>query len=387
MYEFKLPDIGEGLSEGELLEWLVNVGDHVREGQEIANVSTDKVNVEMYAPCSGTIAELCWKPGDIIPVGEVFVRFDIDESPKVDSVQTEPSRADAMNRTPHTDHTRKKSSDEIVKASPAVRRYAGEKKVALRLLSASGPDGFITRNDVDAFLANDSHDSANRITLSGARRAAADRLTTASQNMATATMSFEVAADALMHEFAIESSSAEAAAVKLTPLTLIVRCVVRALREQPMFNATIDDQSLLLHDDINLGIAVHTDDGLFVPVIRRADTLSTVELAEQLSVLSSRARAGKLSTEDLKDATFTVSSTGGMERVTMTATTPIINWPCVATLWVSRVTDRPRVVDGALDVGPTLTGSLSFDHRFLQGADGMAFINGFGAAICKSDHD
>jgi pyruvate/2-oxoglutarate dehydrogenase complex dihydrolipoamide acyltransferase (E2) component len=376
MYEFRLPDIGEGLSEAELLEWLVKVGDPVKEGEEIALISTDKVNVDLPSPISGIIAELPWEVGDIIPVGDVFVRIagksDSVVKPELDSADTDPSpkAAAALAREPAS----------RTKAAPALRRYAKDKGVDLSLVTPSAADGRLLRADIDTYLEKQSTGSEGAIEifkLSGARLAAAKRLAESSRTLATTTQTFEVNADAIVAETRRLSDAQSEGSSKITPLPVIAKCVGETLAKHLKFNANIveADNALEIHGQVNLGFAVDTDAGLMVPVVNDINAKETLALAAEISDIARRARANELKLDDIRGATFTLSSTGGLERATMVATTPVINLPNVAMLWVSRIIDRPRVVSGKLEAGPVMACTLCFDHRFIDGAEGTAFIN------------
>lgn len=377
MYEFKLPDIGEGLHEAELLEWDVKVGDTVGEGDSLAQVSTDKVNVELPSPCAGVVAELPWKPGDVIPVGEVLARID-DGRSGTDAAVAAESKPESEGRAQTEDREKRNR----VKATPAVRRYAAEKGVDLADVPAGGPGGAVSREDIDAHLAagTDSEGSAGRpgvtrLKLSGPRLAAARRLEQSWRTLATSAMTFEVEADAV--KAGLQKLSSQAGSVKVTPLAIIAACVCATLKEHPNFNAVIDDEARALdvHDAIHLGIAVDGPDGLLVPVIRDAGDKSVPDLAEAITDRAEGARSGRLQVADFQGSTFTISSTGSLEEATITATTPVINYPNLATLWVSRMRERPRVVDGSIAAGPMMNCTLAFDHRFVHGADATRFIN------------
>ncbi|HKJ17917.1 MAG TPA: dihydrolipoamide acetyltransferase family protein [Xanthomonadales bacterium] len=371
MFEFKLPDIGEGLHEAELLEWDVKVGDAVAEGDSIAQVSTDKVNVELPSPRAGVIAELPWNPGDVIPVGEVIAR--IDDGKKS---APEPNEIDDSGVSKESPSSPKREERKPVKAPPVVRRYAAEKGVDLSMVTASGAGGMISKVDVDAHLAGESEqdkpdiEGVTRKVLSGPRLAAAKRLEESWRTLATTAITFEVNADHLSK--LVESSDGAA-----TPLSVVAECLCRAVEQHPDINATVDEASraLDIHEGIHLGIAVDSPDGLLVPVIRNAAEKTAVELAEKISRVAEQARAGQLAVSDFQGSTFTISSTGSIEQATITSTTPVINYPNVATLWMSRINQRPRVINGELGVGPVMNCTLAFDHRFIQGADATRFIN------------
>jgi pyruvate/2-oxoglutarate dehydrogenase complex dihydrolipoamide acyltransferase (E2) component len=376
MYEFRLPDIGEGLSEAELLEWLVKVGDPVKEGEEVALISTDKVNVDLPSPRSGIIAELPWEVGDVIPVGEVFMRIaDTNEKvvvPKSKSAESDPP--------PKTAAAPPREAASRAKAAPALRRYAREQGVDLSLVTPSAEDGRLLRADIDAYLEKTSSGSeavVEKFKLSGARLVAAKRLAESSRTLATTTQTFEVNADAIVTETRRLSDAQSNGNQKITPLPVIAKCVAETLAKHPKFNANIveADNALEIHSAVNLGFAVDTDAGLMVPVVNDVNAKESLALAAEISDIARRARANELKLDDIRGSTFTLSSTGGLERATMVATTPVINLPNVAMLWVSRITDRPRVVSGKLEAGPVMACTLCFDHRFIDGAEGTAFIN------------
>jgi pyruvate dehydrogenase E2 component (dihydrolipoamide acetyltransferase) len=377
MYEFKLPDIGEGLHEAELLEWDVKVGDTVAEGDPLAQVSTDKVNVELPSPCAGVIVELPWQPGDVIAVGQVLARID-------DGTGGEAAVAEEPGTVRPTLKVRQGTGAFKIRAAPAVRRYAAEKGVDLWAVIPTGPNESVLKEDIDAYFSGrkavarsilDDLGADRKMKLSGPRLAAAKHLELSSRIPATSSMTFEVEADFVVAE--CERLSKESEADRISPLAVIARCVCLALVEHPNFNAVIveDERGLILGEIVNLGIAVDSEDGLLVPVIRGAQQMSAREMAAAIADRAGKARAGELAVNDFRGSTFTVSSTGSLEAATITGTTPVINFPNVATLWVSRIRERPRVVEGKLEVGPMMSATLAFDHRYLHGADATRFVN------------
>jgi pyruvate dehydrogenase E2 component (dihydrolipoamide acetyltransferase) len=383
MYEFELPDIGEGLSEAELLEWTVKVGDRVTEGDEVAMISTDKVNVDLTSPATGVVTGLYGEPGDVINVGTLIMRIDDGNESTSESRAEDVADQDKEAGVP-AGAVRTEAGQTVapVKAAPVVRRYAAGLGVDIALLTGSGPGGQVLRGDIDSFLAASrgaavESSGIKRMTLSGPRLAAAQRLAQADSTQVTTTISFEVRADSLLENLQELSGEAAKSGARLTVTALVAECLTKVLGKHPHFNATVSETNheLLLHEGVNLGLAVDTSDGLMVPVIRGLEGMSAFDISIEIDRLAGLARSGALELDDVKDSTFTLSSTGGLESATITATTPIINYPNVATLWVSRIAERPRVVDGELGAGPMMACSLSFDHRYLHGADGMAFIN------------
>ena len=378
MHEFRLPDIGEGISEAELLEWLVNIGDEVSEGDDIAMISTDKVNVDIPSPRNGIVASLPWEPGDIISVGDVFMVID-DGSDATSSNDNPPPDTDSAADRPASESS---TPARKVKAGPAVRRYAHDKGVDIAAVTPSGKGGQVTRGDIDAFLAGtdqvENADGPARMKLVAARLFTARRLAESAHTLATTTTSFEVPAKALREVSNELSKEGEQRSIKVTPLAVIAKCTAHALADHPNFNATIDedDNALLVHRSVNLGIAVDTRDaGLMVPVVRDIDRKDIFSIASDIAKISAKARSGQASVEDMQGSSFTVSSTGGLEKAAILGTTPVVNIPNVATLWVSRIMRRPVVAEDEIIVGELMYGTLAYDHRYLHGADGIAFIN------------
>lgn len=392
MGDFLLPDIGEGLAEAELLGWLVAPGDPVTEGQPVCEVSTDKVTVELPAPRDGVITELLWSVGDVVPVGSALLRMDGEERTAAAESPAAAAPAPARTELPATPAVPPAPGRRVV-AAPSTRRYAHGLGVDLRTVAGTGPAGRILRADVDAARAAEhptppqaaapADAGVTREPLTGLRATAARRMAQSSQTYATATSSIVVHADGLVRMVETLRPRAEQEGVRWGTLPLVLAVVASTLARHPRFNATVDeaDQSLLLHRDVDLGVAVAGRDGLIVPVIPAADSLRVLGLARHLEGLVARAREGRLGSDDLRPGTFTVSSTGGHEQADFISTTPVINPPHTATLWVSRVRVRPRVRDGVLEAGPTLSCSLSIDHRFIDGLELTTFLNDLSAAL------
>ncbi len=368
MFEFKLPDVGEGIHEAELLEWRVAPGDRVKEGDEIAVINTDKITVELPSPRAGIITAIHGEIGEVIEVGTVLVEIDAEDGSQP-TAQAKPAPPVPPTPGPAKQKANKASKD-IVVAAPAVRRLAKERGVDLAALQGSGPDGRILPADVEAAAAPAVAQPIEnrRLPLTGARAVAARQLTASLQTAATTTTSFEAMSDGLTEAMARHDVS---------PLPLIAKCLCAALCRHERFNATIDeaDGALLPHDGVDLGIAMAAKDGLVVPVFQSLEQSSLDATAAAIDAMAARARAGELQTADLQGGSFTLSSTGGLEQSTIVSTRPIINPPQTAILWVSRIVVRPRVRAGELEAGPMLALSLSFDHRYIDGAEATYFIN------------
>jgi pyruvate dehydrogenase E2 component (dihydrolipoamide acetyltransferase) len=413
-YEFKLPDIGEGIHEAELLEWRVSVGQAIRDGEDIATLNTDKVTVDLPAPCDGKIVALHGAPGQVLVVGTVIAEIETD-SKLVGQASANQKALEAMHGAKA--HTASGASpkgngaygaqsgvsqivppppvvSETIIAGPSTRKRARELEVDLKRVAGTGPSGRILRSDVEAAAAGQgahapaqpalgkatqvaSPAGARRIPLSGARAVSARNLHDSVQRTVTTTTTFEVMGDGIKALLAKLKPAAEKRALKLSPLYLIAKCAAAALSRHERFNANIDEATgeLVLYDQVDLGVAVAAGDRLVVPVIRGVDKRLLFDVVQDVSDVAQRAREGRLQVSDLKGATFTVSSTGGLERANIISTRPIINPPQTACLWVSRIVDRPRVIDGQLCAGPMLQCSLSFDHRYIDGAEATVFIN------------
>jgi pyruvate/2-oxoglutarate dehydrogenase complex dihydrolipoamide acyltransferase (E2) component len=397
--DFKLPDVGEGISQAELLEWRVAVGDDVAEDQIVAFVSTDKVNVELPSPRAGTVEELCWNEGDIVPVGSVLIRFQAEGlTSELTAVEAPKRSEDHEKAAVDASHDRRVEVQTTTSlglnapAAPSTRRYAAERGIELATIAGSGPGGRILRSDVDraatrsASIAPSVGPRSAESTfepLRGVRSVVARRMAASSQQAATSTSTFEIHADEIVRLLEAFQRSPRQDAVKLTPLAVVAKCTAVALTMHPRFNATVADDAsgLHLHRGVHLGVAVAAKEGLTVPVIRDADRMTVVELAASIREIAGRARTGSLAVAELQGGTFTISSTGGLEQTRIVSTTPIINLPQTAILWVSRIEDRPRVRQGVLGAGPMMTASVSFDHRFIDGAEVTEFINCLGAFL------
>lgn len=366
--DFRLPDIGEGISEASLIEWIVAVGDTVEEGDDVAVVSTDKADVELASPRSGVVAELCWKPGDLINVGQVLLKFrgdspgDVIAPPAPETVAVGTPTAAAQ-----------------VIAAPATRKLAAETGVDLETIAGSGPDGAITRADVEsAQNATVPAEANGRIEpLDPLRQAMAARLEQSARKSVHSTIDFQVDGSALASLRQRLSAAEDLSDARMSLTAIIAKCVAAALGRHPRLNATIDQagRQLHFHRHVDLGIALASPRGLVVPVLRDVGGKPGVQIAAELNRLTERGREGKLAPDEMRGGSFTLSNTGNLEQAMIEYTTPIIVPPQTAILWVSRLRERLWVDDGRAVVRPVLNASLSFDHRCHDGADAMSFIN------------
>ena len=379
MYEFILPDIGEGISEALLISWSVQPGEYVEEDQEVATISTDKVNVELPSPCAGTVAELCWEPGDTVKVGSVFLRIENGSSEEVvdefeQSVAPQQSQVELSSSSALSAESRPQHQGErYVIAAPSTRKLAQELGINITSVIGSGPNGQVLRQDLHAKADTETHREAP----SGVRAVMAERMAYSVHTLAHSTMNFEVCADGLLGLHERFRSGAQAPSSKISMSVILAKCVASVLSRHARFNATIDEDAgaLQLHKRVHLGLAVASDQGLTVPVLRNVQDQSLFDFARNVDDMVARGRRGQLKAKDYQGGTFTLSNTGSLETASILSARPVINPPQAAILWVSRIKSRPRVIDDRLEAGPMINCSVSFDHRFIDGADCVGFIN------------
>jgi pyruvate dehydrogenase E2 component (dihydrolipoyllysine-residue acetyltransferase) len=331
-YEFKLPDLGEGVREGEVARWLVEVGQEIAEDDPLVEIQTDKTTVEIPSPAGGIVASILVGEGELVPVGTPLVLIGSDA---VDA-----------------------SGPKKVQATPLLRRIATELGVELDQVRGTGPGGRITEEDVRGSAG--PREGERREPLRGVRRQIAEHLTRSHQEVPAVTVVEEC-------DF---TELAEARGER-SYLPYVLEAVVAGLKEYPELNATLAGSDIVYWERYDLGLAVQTDEGLVVPVLRAADEKSLDELGAEAARLAEGARAGTLAPEELKGSTFTVTSAG---RLGGLFATPLVNHPEVGILGLHRIATRPAVVDG--QVVPREIGWLSctFDHRVVDGARASEFV-------------
>jgi pyruvate dehydrogenase E2 component (dihydrolipoamide acetyltransferase) len=395
-FEFRLPDIGEGVAEGEVVKWLVQEGADVKENQPLVEIMTDKVNVEIPSPRKGTILKLMAKEGGTVKVGEVLLvigeKGEQGSAPTVVSPTTTtanipagvPAKVTAPTPSPTLVAVAPKKPQEIL-ATPATRKLARDMGVDLGTVQGTGPGGRITDDDVRRF--KDVGRSAavaitvtgprgveERVPIRGIRRKVAEHMVKSRDSTAQVTHVDEVDMTEVVHLREKAKASADKQGIKLTYLPFIIKALVLALKKYPYLNASLDDekQEIVLKKYYNIGIATDTDQGLVVPVVRAAEHKSITQLAEEISKLSEKARAGQLTLDEIQGSTFTVTNVGGIGGI---FATPIINYPEVAILGVHKITKRPVVKDNQIVIRDMTYLSVSFDHRVLDGAMAAQFMN------------
>jgi pyruvate/2-oxoglutarate dehydrogenase complex dihydrolipoamide acyltransferase (E2) component len=369
-YEFKLPDLGEGLTEGEIARWLVAEGQEIGEDDPLVEIQTDKTTVEIPSPAAGKVARILVAEGETVAVGTVLVVIgEADGHAREAAVASDRHRERRLSGATAAADERPRAEEPPapsavlpgrVRATPLVRRLAQELGVDLETLEGSGPQGRVTEEDVrsaaaSGALALGQTPEGRREPLRGVRKLIAEHMARAHSEVPAVTW--------------VEECDFGAVDLKrLVPLTL--KAVAEALQEVPELNARLERDEIVYLDRYDLGVAVQTDQGLVVPVVRDCDSRSVDELADEVARLAESARAHKLKPEELRGSTFTVTSAGKLGGL---LTTPIVNHPEVGILSIGRVAERPVVRDGEIVSRPTGTIAVTFDHRVVDGARAAEF--------------
>jgi pyruvate dehydrogenase E2 component (dihydrolipoamide acetyltransferase) len=432
--QFRFPDVGEGITEGEIVRWLVKEGDEVKEDQPLGEIETDKAIAEMPSPYSGTVLKIHFKEKEIVKVGQVLVTI----GEKGEAIPEQGAPAEKKEEKPQEEKpkpapsvvgvvTETKEEIKEVLATPKVRRLALDLGVDLKKVKGTGPQGRITEEDVRQAKPAPAAEKAEkpavppvpekekepappaapaeekkaapapapepekkpsppagekpegpgeteRILLRGVRRATAKRMALSVSTAAHVTHFDEAEATELTR--IKESLSVQAAdrGIKFTYLPIIVKAVVETLKVHPLVNSTLDDEEeeIIVKKYYNIGIAVDVPDGLIVPVVKAADQKSVFAIAQEIQALAESAKKRRVNLADLRGGTFSITNVG---MIGGEAATPIVNYPEVAILATMKIKDRVRVVDGQVQVKKTLPLCLSFDHRVIDGAEAARFMN------------
>jgi pyruvate dehydrogenase E2 component (dihydrolipoamide acetyltransferase)/2-oxoisovalerate dehydrogenase E2 component (dihydrolipoyl transacylase) len=395
--DYRLPELGEGVYEAELVEWHVKPGDVVKRGQSLAEVMTDKASMELPSPFAGTITALRAEPGESIKVGQVVLTYTpagqpaaVDEQPPAaepapaarkvaPAAAAESTNGPSESPAPTTRH---------VRAAPSVRLMARQLGIDLGQVRGSGPGGRVLVADLAAHVRPaaetqrppaepppDYGTPGTRVKLHGVRRKIAEHMVLAKRTIPHYSYVDECDVTELVRLRESLKETYARAGLKLTYLAFFVKAVVAALKEVPIVNASLDEEAgeIVLHDKYNIGIAVATPRGLIVPVIHDADRKDLAQLARAIERLSAAARAGRVQLDDLRGGTFTITSIGSVGGL---ISTPVINYPEAAILGIGKVVKRPVYDEhGGLRPADLVYLSFSFDHRILDGAVGAAFGN------------
>jgi len=418
--EFKLPDIGEGVTEGEMVQWLVKAGDAVNQDQPLAEVMTDKATVEIPSPTKGTVKELKVKPGDVIKVGAVMLVIETGgataaapapkaEAPKAAAAAPAPQAAKAAAPAPaakasngsngHGDVHPPVAASHVL-ASPGTRRLARESGVDINTLKGSGPIGRVTRDDVSkgggAGGGLETYSSKapgmsiprnpyqgpqgaveERVPMRGIRRKIAEKMQLSKHIIPHFSLMDEANVTQLVALREGLKAKAEKSGVKVTYLPFLMKAMIATMREFPKFNASIDDaaEEIVYKKYFNLGFAADTDNGLVVPVIKNADQKSILEISKEIVELSGKARANKLAPDDMKGGTISITNIGSIGGA---FATPIINHPEVAILGMYKITDRLFLEkDGKVCSVKVRNLSSTADYRLIDGAEAARFLKAF----------
>lgn len=431
--DVKLPELGEGVTEGELVRWLVNVGDTVKPDQPVAEMMTDKATVEVPTPVGGVVKTLNFKPGDVILVEKVMLTLDgagttaAAPAPKAEtkaaapaaatSKPQPPAGATAAREVPTSAHAAMAANagfyppvaDSKVLATPSTRRLAREMNVDVNAVRGSGLAGRVTREDVLATGGGlDTYTNTNttpttakspgiprpayngvggaaeeRVAIRGIRKKIAENMQMSKHIIPHFTLMDEADVTELVKTRESLKDYAEKHNTKITYLPFVMKALISTVRQFPMFNASIDDaaQEIVYKKYFNIGFAADTPNGLVVPVIKNADQKTILELSQEILDLSKRARDGKLKPEEMKGATITITNIGSVGG---TYATPIINHPEVAILGMYKISDRLALAeDGKVTSSKVMNFTITADHRLIDGAVAANFLKLFLSKISK----
>ncbi len=414
----QLPQVGESVTEGTIVQWLKQVGDHVDRYDALVEVLTDKVSMEMPSPVAGVITDLLADEGQTVSMGAPIAAIEPDIDAGVDPSADASSPSDVTELSQSIDRTgvllkdvapvgptgagaaavpvaqdavHQGSSEDARprrRYSPAVQRLAGERGIDLSLVRGTGINGRITRKDVLEYSAAQVETAAStaspvdtqadtdeeRLPLTPLRRMVAANMKRSASEIPVAWSITEVDVSGLVRRReALKDEFQRREGVNLTYLHFVIKAVAESLRENPLLNSSWDEDAIVLKKRINVGVAVAAPDGLVVPTLRDADALSVAGIAVRVSDLTARARQGRLGIEDVQSGTFTVNNTGALGSV---ASQPIINYPQAAILTTEAVVKRPVAVGDAIAIRSMMNICLTFDHRIMDGAEASAFTNG-----------
>ncbi|WP_059104972.1 dihydrolipoamide acetyltransferase family protein [Shouchella shacheensis] len=410
-YKYKLPEVGEGIHEGEIVKWFVKSGDEVKEDDILLEVQNDKSVVELPSPVDGTVLEVKVDEGTTSVVGDVILTIDDgsgeeeDEASGDEGKQEEASsEKDKKNEEGSSESTSSTEQEEVdedkrVIAMPSVRKHAREQGVNIQAVKGSGKNGRVLREDVDAFASGDqvaddqvdekteekettsssapaasSEQLEERVPLKGIRKAIAKQMVKSKQTAPHVTHLDEIEVTNLVAHRKQYKQVAADQGTKLTYLPYVVKALTSAIRKYPALNASIDDdaQEIVYKKYFNIGIAADTDQGLVVPVVKDADRKSIFTLADEINELATKARDGKLSSAEMQGGSATISNLGSASGQWFT---PVINHPEVMILGIGRIEEKPVVRNGEIVPATMLALSLSYDHRLVDGVTAQSALN------------
>src|SRR5690625_1687951 len=405
-FEFKLPDIGEGMHEGEIVKWFVKEGDTVQEDDTLCEVQNDKAVVEIPSPVEGTVLSVKVDEGEVATVGQTLITFDAegyDAPESEEEVEVEEPVEKETRDVPEPERDEQRVETEEAKptgkrviAMPSVRKYARENNVNIQEVTGTGKNGRVLKEDIDRYLQGDDVTEAapteeaeeavqrpvaaageyveTREKMSSIRRAIANAMVNSKTKAPHVTLMDEVDVTELVnHRNRFKEVAAEQG-IKLTYLPYVVKALISASKKYPIINAAVDDETEeIVHKHYyNIGIAADTERGLLVPVLKDADRKSLFEISEEINELAEKARSGKLTAEEMRGASNTITNIGSAGGQWFT---PVLNYPEAAILGIGRIADKPIVRNGEVVVAPVLALSLSFDHRIVDGVTAQQALN------------
>ncbi|GAF14657.1 LOW QUALITY PROTEIN: dihydrolipoamide acetyltransferase component of pyruvate dehydrogenase complex [Bacillus sp. JCM 19045] len=409
-YKYKLPEVGEGIHEGEIVKWFVKAGDEVKEDDILLEVQNDKSVVELPSPVDGKVLEVKVDEGTTSYVADVILVIDDgsadeaeEEAPaKEEKASKEDKKEDSSNGKAEASEDSSDSDDSRIIAMPSVRKYAREQGVTISKVSGSGKNGRVLKEDIDAYASGgqvedsssektESEDKTSskpaasapsasneqleeRVPLKGIRKAIAKAMVKSKQTAPHVTHLDEIDVTALVAHRKQYKQTAADQGTKLTYLPYVVKALTSAIRKYPALNASIDDEAgeIVYKKYFNIGIAADTEQGLVVPVVKDADRKSIFQLADEINELAGKARDGKLSAAEMQGGSATISNLGSASGQWFT---PVINHPEVMILGIGRIEDKPVVKNGEIVVGTMLSLSISYDHRLIDGVTAQSALN------------
>jgi pyruvate dehydrogenase E2 component (dihydrolipoamide acetyltransferase) len=367
--QFRLPDVGEGITESTLLRWHVKAGQPIQEDDPFCDIETDKAVVEITAPCTGKVLSIDVGEGATVAVGTVLAQLASNEVEAATMTVAAPSVA--ADRASEAATTPKQRADRprAPRAAPSTRRYAHELGVDLFSVEGSGPGGRIVREDLSVAS------SSTRTPMTRLRQIIAENMRKSVSLIPHATSSFRCDAVAFIE---LRERCQERFGQRISYSAMLMKAMVPALKAYPHFNASIDEESreIVTHRDFNIGFAVHTDEGLMVPVLRDVQRKSLLEISQEIDKLAAAARERRIELASLRGATITLSNLGSHGGHEVTGR-PIINHPQVALIAAGRIRPEPAVYEGAVCVRPTLNLTTSYDHRLIDGVYASLFMERF----------
>jgi pyruvate dehydrogenase E2 component (dihydrolipoamide acetyltransferase) len=391
MFEFKFPDVGEGITEGTIVRWKVKEGDSVKSDQVVAEIETDKAVVEVPCPKSGRITRLNHKEGEIIKVGEVLVVIDdgsvSSDKPEKSDKPKEPYTGsvvgfleEAKGISVKKEEVHKEAKDRV-KATLKIRKMAQDLGIDLETLEGSGPDGRIVESDLtknqgksvpkNAASTGPSLAGTDAVDLKGIKKTISDAMMRSITSTAQVTNFYDLDATSLWEKRNKEKAKAEKKGIKLTFLAYVVKAVSETLKEHPLINSSVQGDKIVKKSNYNIGVAVDTDSGLMVPVINDADKKELFDIAKEIIDLAEKAKARTIKADEMKNGTFTISNLGS---VGVKYFTPILNYPESAILGLGSIEDVPKVLDGKVVIRKVMPLSLTYDHRIIDGATASRFM-------------